>query len=155
VNLVTELHAIENALVRAGVRHAICGGVAVTIHGSTRSTKDIDILIAPSDLETALEAVRPIGYKFAALPLVFDEGTARERHVQRVSKIESGQHLVLDFLLESAAFAGLLASPVEVALPEGSVWVVPRDVLVHMKRLAGRNQDLADLEKLESEVDDG
>jgi hypothetical protein len=150
VNLVSELHLVERALVNAKVRHAICGGVAVTIHGAVRSTKDIDILIAPSDLDTALAAVRPIGFKFAALPLVFDEGTPRERHVQRVSKIEAGEHLVLDFLLERAALSGLLASPVEVLLPEGPLWVVSRDVLVHMKRMAGRNQDLADLEKLES-----
>ena len=73
---------------RAQARHAICGGVAVTIHGATRSTKDIDILIAPADADKAVEAVRAIGYRFAALPLVFDEGTARERHVQRVSKLE-------------------------------------------------------------------
>jgi hypothetical protein len=149
VNIVTELHAVAAALARAGIRHAVCGGVAVTIHGATRSTKDIDILIAPADVERALEAVRPLGYKFAALPLVFDEGTARERHVQRVSKIEDREHLVLDFLLEKAAFAGLLANPVEVDLPGGRLWVVPRDVLVEMKRMAGRHQDLADLEKLE------
>jgi hypothetical protein len=150
VNIVTELHAVAAALTRAGIRHAVCGGVAVTIHGATRSTKDIDILIRPFDVDQALDAVRPLGYKFAALPLVFDEGSARERHVQRVSKIEGQQHLVLDFLLETAAFSGLLANPMEVSLPEGPLWVVPRDVLVAMKRMAGRHQDLADIEKLES-----
>jgi hypothetical protein len=150
VNIVAELHAVAAALARAGIRHAVCGGVAVTIHGATRSTKDIDILIAPADVDKALEAVRPIGFKFAALPLVFDEGTPRERHVQRVSKIQGSEHLVLDFLLEQAAFSGLLANPLEVDLPDGALWVVPRDVLVQMKRLAGRHQDLADLEKLES-----
>lgn len=150
MNIVTELHAVADALARAGIRHAVCGGVAVTIHGATRSTKDIDILIAPADLDKALDVVRPIGFKFAALPLVFDEGTAHERHVQRVSKIQGAEHLVLDFLLEQAALAGLLANPVQVDLPEGTVWVVPREVLIHMKRLASRHQDLADLEKLES-----
>jgi hypothetical protein len=34
MNLVTELHAVCAALVRAQIRHAICGGVAVTIHGA-------------------------------------------------------------------------------------------------------------------------
>lgn len=149
MNLVTELHAVSAALARAGLRHAICGGVAVTIHGATRSTKDIDILIAPEDVAAALDAVRPLGYGFAALPMVFDEGTPRERHVQRVSKVEGGEHLAVDFLLARAAFAGLLANPVEVVLPDGPLWVVPRDVLLAMKRLAGRHQDLADLEKLE------
>ena len=138
------------ALVRAQIRYAICGGVAVTIHGATRSTKDIDILIAPTDVDKALDAVRAIGYRFAALPLVFDEGTPRERHVQRVGKIEDGEHLLLDFLLERDAFAGLLANTVEVVLPEGPLRVVPRELLLAMKRMAGRSQDLADLEKLEA-----
>jgi hypothetical protein len=84
------------------------------------------------------------------LPLVFDEGTARERHLQQVSKIEGGETLVLDFLLEEAAFADLLANPLQVVLPQGPLWVVSRGVLVAMKRLAGRSQDLADLEKLEA-----
>lgn len=86
-------------LMRAQIRYALCGGVAVTIHGATQSTKDIDML---------------------------------------------------DFLVERAAFAGLLANTVEVLLPEGPLWVVSRDVLLAMKRLAGRNQNLADLEKLEA-----
>jgi len=75
MNLVDELRAVSTALVGAGVRHAVCGGIAVTVYGATRSTKDIDILIAPEDLSRALDAVRPIGYVFAALPMVFEEGT--------------------------------------------------------------------------------
>ncbi|MBN2574484.1 MAG: hypothetical protein JXP73_07950 [Deltaproteobacteria bacterium] len=65
------------------------------------------------------------------------------------ARIRHALCLVLDFLLERAAFAGLLANPIEVALPEGTLWVVTRDVLLAMKRPAGRHQDLADLEKLE------
>jgi hypothetical protein len=149
VNLVDELHAISAALTRAQVRHALCGGIAVTVYGATRSTKDIDILVLPEDLGLAMDSVRPLGYVFAAPPIVFDEGTTRERHVQRVSKIASGEHLVLDLLLATAAFAGLLDDRIEVALPEGPLTVVSRPTLLHMKRLAGRAQDLADLEKLE------
>jgi hypothetical protein len=38
VNLVDELHAIAGALRALGVPYAICGGIAVTIHGATRTT---------------------------------------------------------------------------------------------------------------------
>jgi len=150
VNLVDELHGIASALVTAGVRHAVCGGVAVTVHGATRSTKDIDVLVEPADLHRAIEAVRPLGYAFAALPMIFDEGTERERHVQRVSKIVAGEHLVLDFLMAEASFSGFLDGRTELTLPEGPLVVVSRDVLLRMKRLAGRPQDLADIEKLEA-----
>lgn len=149
LNLVDELHGVARALTQAGVTYAVCGGVAVTIHGATRTTKDIDLLIDRVDLGRALDAVRPLGFAFAALPMTFDTGTPRERHVQRVSKIE-GQHLlVLDFLLAEAGLAGLLEGRTEVHLPEGPLAVVSRDTLIKMKRLAGRPQDAADLEKLE------
>jgi hypothetical protein len=36
-----------------------------------------------------------------------------------------------------------------ICLPEGPLWVVPREVLLAMS-MAGRSQDLADLEKLEA-----
>jgi len=154
VNLVDELHAICAALVDAGIQHAVCGGVAVTIYGATRSTKDIDILVAPEDLSRALDAIRPLGYAFAALPLAFDEGTTRERRVQRVSKIDGGEHLVVDFLLAEVSLAGFLQGRVTVDLPQGPLIVVSRDVLMRMKRQAGRPQDLADLKKLEGAEDD-
>lgn len=150
MNLVDELHAITAALTAAGIRYAVCGGVAVTLHGATRSTKDIDLLVSPDDVQRTLEVVRPLGYVFAALPMTFDEGTERERHVQRVSKIEGSEHLLLDLLIADAAFEGALDDRVEVQLPSGPMAVVSRAVLVRMKRLAGRAQDLADLEKLES-----
>ena len=94
--------------------------------------------------------MRPLGYVFAALPMTFDAGTPRERHVQRVSKIEGGAHLVLDLLLADAVFAGELDDRVVVQLAEGPLAVVSRAALIRMKRLAARAQDLADLERLEA-----
>jgi hypothetical protein len=149
MNLVDELYAITAALTAAGIRYAVCGGVAVTLHGATRSTKDIDLLILPADVQRTLDVVRPLGYVFAAFPMTFDAGTERERHVQRVSKIEGSEHLLLDLLVADAAFEGALDDRVEVQLPSGPMAVVSRAVLIRMKRLAGRAQDLADLEKLE------
>lgn len=151
MNLVDELYAITAALTAAGIRYAVCGGVAVTLYGATRSTKDIDLLILPEDVQRTLEVVRPLGYAFAALPMTFDAGTERERHVQRVSKIEGSEHLLLDLLVADAAFEGALDDRVEVQLPSGPMAVVSRAMLVRMKRLAGRAQDLADLEKLEEQ----
>jgi hypothetical protein len=148
MNLVDELHAIAAALTGAAIPYAVCGGVAVTIHGATRSTKDLDVLLRPEDLARVIELVRPLGYAFAALPMTFDEGTPRERHVQRISKIDGRDHLVLDLMLADAAFAGALDDRVVVPLPEGPVAVVSRSTLIRMKELARRPQDVADLEKL-------
>ncbi len=148
VNLVDELHAISAVLAAEGVAYAVCGGIAVTIHGATRTTKDIDLLVERDDLPRILQAIAPLGYVFTALPMTFDAGTERERHVQRVSKLEGDQHMLVDLILAEGPFAGLLTDRVQLELPQGVVSVVARASLLKMKRLAGRAQDLADLEKL-------
>lgn len=149
MNLVDELHAVAAAFAAAGIRYAVCGGVAVTIHGATRSTKDLDILIAPEDLARAIEAVKVLGFAYPALPMTFGRGTPAERHVQRISKIAGTETLTLDLILADAAFDGALADRLEIELPTGTLAVVSRATLIRMKRLAGRAQDVADIEKLE------
>jgi len=150
VNLVDELHAITRALREANVSYAVCGGVAVTIHGATRTTKDIDLLVERTDVARVLELVRVIGFEFAALPMTFDAGTPRERSVQRVSKIDGSEHLVLDLIVADRALAGFLLGREVIDLPEGRLDVVSRENLLTMKRLAGRPQDLADIAALEA-----
>jgi hypothetical protein len=154
VNIVDELHAIAAALRAAGIPYAVCGGIAVTAYGATRSTKDIDVAIAREHVAAALAAVAPLGYTIPAGPMTFGAGTPRERHVQRVNKIEGSQHLVLDLLIAEAAYGGVLDDRVDVELPAGTVTFVSRDTLLRMKRLAGRAIDLADVEKLEGDGDD-
>lgn len=148
MNLVDELHSVASTLTSLGIAYAVCGGVAVTIHGAPRTTKDIDVLVAPADVPRVLAAVAPLGFSFVALPMTFDAGTARERHVQRVSKLEGDQHLILDVIVEEASLAGTLADRIEIDLPAGRLAVVSRATLLRMKALAGRPQDLADIEAL-------
>ena len=153
MNLVDELYAITTALHAAKIPYAVCGGIAVAAYGAPRHTKDIDIVIGPENVAAALEAVRPLGYAFPALPMTFEAETERERHVQRVSKLDGKQHLTLDFLLAEAAYARALDESVNVALPKGPITFVSKATLVAMKRLAARPLDLVDVERLEADED--
>lgn len=150
MNIVDELHAITAALRTAGIPYAVCGGIAVTVHGATRTTKDIDIAVERQHLTAALAAVAPLGYTIPTGPMTFGAGTPQERHVQRVNKIAGSDHLVLDLLIAEAAYAGVLDDRVDVPLPTGPVSFVSRETLLRMKRLAGRPIDLADIAKLEN-----
>lgn len=151
MNLVDELHRIAAALHGEGIPYAVCGGIAVTIHGATRTTKDIDLLVRREDVPRVLDAIRPLGYLFAALPMTFDAGTPKERHVQRVSKVEGSEHLVVDLILDEGALSGSLDDRITIELEEGPLNVVSRERLLTMKRVAARPQDLADIEKLEAD----
>lgn len=150
MNLIDELHAVASALHGAGIDYAVCGGIAVTIHGAVRTTKDIDILISQGDVSRVMDAVRPLGYAFAALPQTFDQGTDRERRLQRVTKVDGADHLILDLLISEAGYAGFLERRIDITLADGPLSVVSLDALLEMKRLAGRAQDLADIENLEA-----
>jgi len=45
MDLIAEFGALIDVLNREGIEYAVCGGIAVSIHGYVRATTDIDILI--------------------------------------------------------------------------------------------------------------
>jgi hypothetical protein len=56
------------------IEYAICGGVALAIHGAPRATKDIDLLAREADLPRLREVVRTCGFTLEALPMTFSSG---------------------------------------------------------------------------------
>jgi predicted nucleotidyltransferase len=54
--------AIE-ALEEAGVRHVVVGGLASSLYGRPRMTKDIDVMVRPQDARAALEALSHHGFE--------------------------------------------------------------------------------------------
>jgi hypothetical protein len=50
MNLKDELVQVIEALGSSAIPYALCGGIAVVIHGYPRLTKDIDLLIRDEDL---------------------------------------------------------------------------------------------------------
>lgn len=51
--LLDELSKLISALDENKIEYAVCGGLALTIHGFPRATFEIDILIRPESLEKA------------------------------------------------------------------------------------------------------
>lgn len=154
MNIVDELYGIAAAFEAAKITYAVCGGIAVSVYGAPRATQDIDIAIKRSDLVTALQVIVPLGYRIPSGPMVFGEGTPKERHVQRVNKLEGTHHMVLDLLLAEAAYSTVLEDTITVQLPQGALSLVSRETLLRMKRLAARPKDLMDIERLEKRDDE-
>ncbi len=148
MDLVDELRSVTSTLARSGIPYALCGGIAVTVHGAVRSTKDIDMLVREGDLARVLQILEPLGWRFRAAPMTFGHGTIGERRLQRVSKIDGPHVLTLDLILVEPSFTGVWEARRMVELVDGELCVVSLEGLAYMKRLAGRAQDLADLEKL-------
>jgi len=56
------------------VDYALCGGVALAIHGVPRATQDIDLLVRPEDLSRLREVARMCGFVFESFPMDFASG---------------------------------------------------------------------------------
>lgn len=142
--LLGEFKSITEALNNAGIDYAVCGGWAMAIHGLARATIDIDLLILADDLEEAMHVVKKLGYDVEGLPLHFDI------EIRRVSKIspELKQSITLDFLLLNDAINDVWQTRQQETWDEGVTSVVSKDGLIKMKMLAGRKQDLVDIEML-------
>jgi hypothetical protein len=145
VDFFAELRQLAATLEARHIDYALCGGVALAIHGAPRATQDIDLLLLPEDLDRLREAARSCGFTLESFPMDFASGLT----IQRFTKIIDGQPLMLDVLLVSGvirrAWDGRLSAPLE----DGVVRVVSREGLIGLKVAAGRPQDLADIKRLE------
>ncbi len=148
MTLLDELAALVRELDTAGVEYALVGGLAVAIWGAPRATQDIDLLIRPEALTAALDAVEHRGYRFRALPMTFKDGM----QLQRVSKLDAGALLTIDFIVVDANLEPVWASRQVLELAGAPIWVISRNALIQMKVAAGRPQDALDIQSLE-EID--
>ncbi|HEY0051706.1 MAG TPA: hypothetical protein VGB68_20580 [Pyrinomonadaceae bacterium] len=69
--LLDELNQLISALEENDIEYAVCGGLALTIHGFPRATFGIDILIQSESLEKAYEIAAKKGYDIRGLDISF------------------------------------------------------------------------------------
>ena len=147
--LLDELSQIISASEDGGIEYAVCGGLALAIHGFVRATLDIDILIQPESLEKAYKIAAENEFDIRRLDISFKE---RVVEIRRVSKIDSnGEVLSLDLLMVTPHVEDVWEMRETVDFLGKKLSVVSREGLIKMKTLAGRPQDLADIARLENE----
>lgn len=147
--LLDELSGLISALDENEIEYAVCGGLSMAIHGFARATLDIDVLIREESLEKAYQIAETKGFDIRGLDMSFKE---RAVEIRRVSKIDdNGEVLSLDLLLVTPQTEDVWATRETIDFLGSKLSVVSRNGLIKMKRLAGRPQDLADIERLENE----
>lgn len=148
MDLFDQLKAVVWVFDERGIPYALCGGLAMAVHAVPRATIDIDVLIEESSLSAVREGVAPLGFVIEAGPMRFAGGAV---DIRRVTKIDPASHdpLMLDLLIVTPALKDVWASRQAVAWEGGTLWVVSREGLKHLKRLRGSGTDLDDIEKLE------
>lgn len=145
-----ELRALVALLDGQEVEYALCGGMAMAVHGHLRATIDIDLLIPSELLEEVLKIAKPLGYNIRGKDMSFANGAVE---IRRVSKIdpEDGELLSLDLLLVTPDIRGSWESRFDAQWEGGKLSVVSASGLIALKQLRGSAQDLADIEALKGE----
>lgn len=139
-----ELKDIVIAIESRQIDYALCGGVALAIHGAPRATQDIDLLLLREDLYRLREAARACGFAFESLPMDFASGVS----VQRFTKLVDGQPFMLDVLFVTPPLENVWKGRQAFEFEGGTLRVVSLEGLVSLKLAAGRPQDMADIERL-------
>ena len=142
----TELQALTAKLHAERVPYALCGALALAVHGYPRATLDIDLLAFTGSVDRIRQCARELGFTLEAKPVEFVGGKVR---IKRFSKVipTSEDVLMLDVLsLSPEIKSGIV---VEIHNWEGvPLRTVDRESLARLKMLRGSAQDVADVEKL-------
>ena len=103
IDLYHELRTLTDELRLEEVPFALCGALALAVHGAPRATRDLDFIARKEDEAAIRRAVKRAGYIFEALPMEFSSRI----EVQRFSKLVEGKPLMVDFLWASDALAAV------------------------------------------------
>jgi hypothetical protein len=151
------------ALNAAHARYVVVGGLATVLHGYARLTADIDMVIDldPVEVKRTLGAMSSLGLRPRAPvdPLAFADAEIRRSWVieKRMTVFSFWDPAVpmreVDLFVEyPIPFEQLWSRSEVVALQQTTVRIASIEDLITMKRIAGRPEDLQDIEALQAIV---
>lgn len=148
-----EMTHVLNAFARARISYAICGGVALCIHGFERCTTDMDVLILPRNIPAAKKAARAVGFRAERLLSATRRDQESGFRVYRMSKGNDEAKLGLDLIEVSSANWKVWRNRKVYQTRDGNVAAVSSDGLIELNQHGAKPQNLVDIERLITEVD--
>lgn len=142
-------------LADAGVQFVIIGGLAITIHGSSYVTFDLDICYARADenLLRLSHAFRPVNPRLRGapegLPFRLDDETLKQG-LNFTLTTDLGDIDLIGEVAGLGNYAAVVAASMPVELFGKDYSVLTLDALITSKRAAGRPKDLQVLLELEA-----
>jgi len=135
---------IHSFLTERGIAYAIIGGTALPRWGEPRFTKDVDLVVVTSLQEGVAPFVRLLLTRFAAR----EQDAVGFARQNRVVKITASNQCDIDVSLGLPGYEEeMIRRAVEYELAPGkSVRVCSAEDLIILKSVAGRPQDLIDVE---------
>ncbi len=158
--MMTDFARLLAALHKTGVEYIIIGGVAATVHGSSRLTQDVDVCYARTDanLERVVRALRPLKPWLRGaprgLPFKWSADTLRAG-LNFTLTTTAGDIDLLGEVTGGGTYDDLIDHTIDVTLFAHRTKCLNLEWLIATKRAAGRPRDLeaiAELEALREEI---
>ena len=151
----TDFKALLRVLSEAGVEFILVGGVAATVHGSTRLTVDVDAVYRRDarNIERLVLALTPYHPYLrgapAGLPFRWDAATIR-RGLNFTLSTDIGDLDLLGEITGGGGYEALLADTVGIRVFGIECRCLTLERLIDVKRAAGRPRDLEAIAELEA-----
>ena len=150
---------VFKALNKARVKYVVAGGTAVVLHGYTRFTQDLDLIVflEAKNLEKFYEALKRVNY-FPKVPVTKEQfSDAQQRQQWKKEKgmiVFSFVHRqppfeLIDMFVDEPIKFGEVYKYKKIVRVEGiSIPLISIDHLLKLKKKAGRGKDLDDIVQL-------
>jgi predicted nucleotidyltransferase len=152
-----DIEAILRELVGGGVEFFLIGGVAVGFHGYVRATKDVDVVPNPDpgNLARLTGVLEKLGTRVSGsedihkgeLPDPLDPATL-ELGGNWVLETDLGRLDIMQWIADIPLWRELASQAIEERIGDLPIKFVSYEGLVRLKEIAGRPEDLADLQRL-------
>lgn len=147
IDLIAELKSVVVQLTDRSISYALCGGLAMAVHGFPRATVDIDLLVQSDDIPRLDDAMAELGYVLKARPMKF-----AKIEIHRISKVVDDEVLILDCLIANEELNDVWVSRAEVPWEGTRLSVVSRDGLIQLKALRMSDRDREDIAHLQGQA---
>jgi hypothetical protein len=151
MTLRAEMLQLVRALEAEGIPYALCGGLAMAVHGWPRATLDIDLLIEEDRLPEVRRLAATVGFTHETGFLALAGGRIR---LFRLVKFVGQEFIPLDLLLVSPDLETVWSSRRSMPTADGNLTVVSAPGLIQMKILRNSGTDQDDIRKLKGETDE-
>lgn len=135
-------------LARSEVRFLLVGGLAVTLHGYSRLTEDVDILLesSPDNLGKFLATMATYGEGFASELTVedFDE----EEGAIRI--VEASEFCQIDVFtrMNGSSYHDFVSEAASLVIGDSTVMYASKETLIELKAHSAREKDRLDVHAL-------
>jgi hypothetical protein len=85
LDIYNEFTQLVKEFEKDSIDYALCGGLAVSVHGFLRATVDIDFVVLVESVTVIRKVVNKLGYLLEAEPMNFSNGKVK---IYRFTKIE-------------------------------------------------------------------